>query len=43
MIVYIIQELKLLSPMERFPSSKKYADDDDIKYIPYKLSDINHF
>jgi hypothetical protein len=36
-------ELKLLSPMQRFPTAKKYAEDDDIKYIPYKLEDVNHF
>ena len=29
--------------MQRFPTAKKYAEDDDIKYIPYKLEDVNHF
>lgn len=28
--------------MERHPPVKKYADDDDTKYPPYSLSDINH-
>lgn len=33
----------MLSPMQRFPTTKKYAEDDDIKYIPYKQEDVNHF
>lgn len=36
-------ELKLLSPMQRFAGAKKYAEDDDLKYIPYKAEDVNHF
>lgn len=39
----VVQELKLLSPMQRFAGAKKYAEDDDLKYIPYKAEDVNHF
>lgn len=34
--------MRLISPMERHPPIKKYADDDDVKYPPYSISDINH-
>lgn len=29
-------EIKLLSPMQRFAWTKKYADDDEEKYKPFK-------
>lgn len=29
-------ELKLLSPMQRFAWTKKYADDDEAKYPPFR-------
>lgn len=29
--------------MQRFPTAKKYAEDDELKYVPYREEDTNHF
>ena len=29
--------------MQRTPTVKKYSDDDDLKYPPYTIKEVNHF
>lgn len=35
--------MKLTSPMQRYPSKKKYNDNDEVMYPTYDVKDINHF